>query len=288
MLQNNLFCTVLRDAQRTKTAVAAINVLNDLTARAVVKAAEKAFRPVILQPSTGTVRRYGVEAFARLVENVRAAATVPVVLHLDHCTVDTLARECVRAGWNSVMMDYSALSYEENVARTRRMADYAHIYGVAVEGEIGVIQGVEENVSHDTASLASYEETVNYLETTGIDAVAPAIGTAHGVYAKHPELNFTLVERLRSQCVPIVIHGGTGLPTQDFERLIACGAAKINISTALKQAYLGAARSALKQDGITPLGFDEAVEISCCARMEAFIRLFANEKVDVYADELSC
>lgn len=288
MLQNNLFCTVLRDAQQTKTAVAAINILNDLTTRAVVKAAERAFRPVILQPSTGTVRRYGAEAFARLAGSVRKAAEVPVVLHLDHCTDDTLARQCVRAGWDSVMMDYSALPYEENVTRTRRMADYAHIYGVAVEGEIGVIQGVEEDIAHMTASLASYEETMDYIAQTGIDAVAPAIGTAHGVYAKHPELNFTLVEKLRSQPVPIVIHGGTGLSIGDFERLIACGAAKINISTALKQAYLGAAQKALMQNDITPLGFDEAVETGCCARMEAFIRLFANEKVDVYADQLPC
>lgn len=286
MLQNNLFCMVLRDAQKTKTAVAAINILNDLTARAVVKAAEKAFRPVILQPSCGTVRRYGVEAFARLAESVRKTAAVPAVLHLDHCTDDTLARQCVRAGWDSVMMDYSALPLEENIMRTRRMADYAHLYGVAVEGEIGVIQGVEEDIVHQEAALASYEETMDFIEKTGIDAVAPAIGTAHGVYTSHPKLNFELVERLNCQPVPVVIHGGTGLAIEDFERLIACGAAKINISTALKQAYLGSARNALLQDKITPLGFDDAVETGCSARMEAFIRLFANERVDVYADQL--
>lgn len=286
MLQKNLFCTVLKNAQQTKTAIAAINVFNDLTSRAVVKAAERVFRPVILQPSTGTVRRYGVEAFARLAENAKAAAQVPVVLHLDHCTDDNLARACVRAGWDSVMMDFSTLPYEENVKRTRRMVDYAHIYGVAVEGEIGIIRGIEEEVSHDTASLATYEETADYIRETGIDAIAPAIGTAHGVYETQPELDFALVEQLGNQPVPVVIHGGTGLSNEDFERLIACGAAKINISTALKQVYLGAVRSALEQKNLTPLGFDDAVEKACCARIEAFIRLFASEKVDVYADQL--
>ena len=286
MLQNNLLCALLRDARQTGTAIAAINVLNDLTTRAVVKAAERSFRPVILQPSTGTVRRYGVEAFARLADSVRKSAEVPVVLHLDHCTDDTLARQCVRAGWDSVMMDYSALSYEENVFRTRRMVDYAHLHGVAVEGEIGVIRGVEEDISHETTALASYDETVSYIRETGVDAIAPAIGTAHGVYETQPELNFSLVERLKSQPVPIVIHGGTGLSNEDFIRLIACGAAKINISTALKQAYLGAARGALERMDISPLGFDDAVQQACCARIEAFIRLFAKEKVDVYADQL--
>jgi len=283
----NLFCRVLRDAQQTGTAVAAVNVLNHLTARAVIRAAERALRPVILQPSAGTVKRHGVKPFARMIEGLRVEACVPVVLHLDHCTDETLARECIRAGWDSVMMDFSARPFEENAALTRRVADYAHLNGVAVEGEIGVIAGVEDDIVHDAACPASFREAVEYLQKTGIDAVAPAIGTAHGVYTGRPKLDFELVRQLGHHYVPVVVHGGTGLPEDDFKRLIECGAAKINISTALKQVYLGTAREALENGAIAPLDFDKAVEEACSSQMEAFIRLFAKEEVGVYDSELS-
>jgi fructose-bisphosphate aldolase class II len=282
-LKNNLFCRVLHDAEQTGTAVAAVNILNHITAEAVVKAAENVMRPIILQPSMGTVRRYGPTAFARMVQSVREESCVSVVLHLDHCTDEKLARECVRVGWDSVMMDYSSRPFAENVALTRQMVDYAHTHNVAVEGEIGVISGVEDNITNKRSNLASFEETLNYMEKSGIDAVAPAIGTAHGVYTGPPELNYALVEKLGHRYVPVVVHGGSGLPEEDFTKLITCGASKINLSTVLKQAYLGAARRALEDDKITPLAFDQKVEDACRARIEAFIRLFAGEEVKVYA-----
>ncbi len=286
-MKKSLLCKILRDAQQTGTAVAAVNVLNHITARAVIHAAERASRPVILQPSTGTVRRYGVEAFVRMIEELRADARVPVVLHLDHCTDEALAKACIQAGWDSVMMDFSSRPFDENVALTRRIVDYAHDHGVAVEGEIGVISGVEDDIVHDDARLATIEETVDYLQQSGIDAVAPAIGTAHGVYVDRPKLNFNLVKQLNLLDVLVVVHGGSGLPEKDFKRLIGCGAAKINLSTTLKITYLGAARKALEDEEITPLDFDQAVEDACSAQVEAFIRLFANEKVRVYGSKLS-
>ncbi len=286
-MKENLFCKILRDAQKSGTAVAAVNILNHLTARAVVHAAERASRPIILQPSTGTVRRYGVEAFARMIEELRADAHVPVVLHLDHCTDEALARACIQEGWDSVMMDFSSRPFDENVMLTRRIVDYAHGRGVAVEGEIGVIAGVEDDIAHDDARLASIEETVDYLQHSAIDAVAPAIGTAHGVYVGRPKLNFNLVKQLSRLDVLVVVHGGTGLPEKDFKRLIECGAAKINLSTTLKLTYMGAARKALQNEKITPLDFDQAVEKACSTQMEAFIRLFANEEVHVYGSEFS-
>lgn len=277
-MENNLFCRILKDAQNTGTAVASINILNHATTRAVVAAASRAYRPVIIQPSTGTVKRYGVQELKKMVESVRAYATVPVALHLDHCRDEDLARACILAGWDSVMVDYSALPFAENVAKTRRTADFAHLHGVAVEGEIGVISGVEEDVSADHNRLASLEETVSYIEKSGVDAVAPAIGTAHGVYTGRPVLNFDLVQQLGYRYVPVVVHGGTGLTDEEFCKLIACGAAKINISTALKQVYLGTSRTMLMDEKIAPVPFDQAVEEACSASMERFIRLFAGEK----------
>lgn len=215
-----------------------------------------------------------------MINTLRARATVPVVLHLDHCSDEELARACVQGGWDSVMVDYSSLPFEQNVRLTRRIADYAHIYGVAVEGEIGIISGVEDDISHETACPATLEETMAYVEQTGIDAVAPSIGTAHGVYAARPELNFELIRQLGGRDVSIVIHGGTGLPKEDFQKLIGYGAVKINISTALKQIYLSASRQAL-DGGYAPVEVDLRVEQDCSRQMEAFIRLFAGEEVDV-------
>lgn len=285
-MNNNLFCRILRDAGQAGTAVAAVNILNHVTGRAVVKAAENALRPIILQPSAGTVRRYGVEAFAQMVESIRKNSCVSVVLHLDHCTDEMLARACIKAGWDSVMVDYSSRPFAENVSLTRRTVDYAHANGVAVEGEIGIISGVEDDIVHHKACPATLEETQKYIELSGVDAVAPAIGTAHGIYTSKPELNFRLVEELGHRFVPVVVHGGTGLSEEDFTRLIQCGAAKINISTALKKVYLGSARKALADLEVAPLDFDKQVETACTFQMEAFIRLFAGEEVKVYDREL--
>jgi fructose-bisphosphate aldolase class II len=285
--QDNLFCRILADAQNTNTAVAAINILNHNTARAVVQAAEVVSRPVILQPSTATVHHYGPKALYDLLSSVRAFADVPVAIHLDHCADEALAKTCIEVGWDSVMMDYSALPFDKNVAFTRRMVEYAHSRGVAVEGEIGVISGVEDDIAHENTCLATFEETVDFIVQTGVDAIAPAIGTAHGFYNGVPKLNFKLVEQLGRKYAPVVVHGGTGLPENDFIKLITCGAAKINISTALKQVYLATARKALQDNTVTPVDFDKKVETFCSSAMENFIRLFAKEEVKVYVSELS-
>lgn len=281
--KENLFCRVLREAKRSGTAVAAINILNDITARAAVEAATRASRPIILQPSVATVKKYGVKQMAGIVNNIRSEASVPVVLHLDHCRDEELAKECIKAGWDSVMMDYSAKPFDMNVQLTSYMVGFAHKYGVAVEGEIGVIQGVEDDISHSVSSPASLEDTLEFVRMTGVDAVAPAIGTAHGLYKGRPELNFDLVEKLGVEHIPVVVHGGTGLSKENFQQLIRCGAAKINISTALKCTYLDSAREALKKEDISPNEFDRLVQDACSAMIEAFVRLFANEEVDVYA-----
>ena len=274
---DNLFTTILTQARSTKTAAAAINTLNHLTTIAIVRAAERAERDIILQPSTGTVLAYGIDGMLGMVDAVRKGASVRVSLHLDHCRDEALARACVDAGWDSVMVDYSALPYEENAAKTRAMVTYAHARGVTVEGEIGVIAGVEDDIHSEHAAPATFEDTMNFVSYTGIDAVAPAIGTAHGVYKTEPKLNFDLVERFGAVDVPLVVHGGTGLAADVFLRLIRLGAAKINISTALKKAYLGACRTHLAQEKIAPVDFDLAVRKDCEDEMYRYIALFGRK-----------
>ncbi|MCI8795772.1 MAG: class II fructose-bisphosphate aldolase [Dorea sp.] len=280
-MESNRFIRVLSEARQTGKAIAAINILNYNTGSAVVLAAHRANRPVILQPSVGTVRRYGVETVAGMTGILREMTNVPVVLHLDHCMDEDLAFACIRAGWDSVMVDYSGEDFQDNVERTKRAVEYAHSYGAAVEGEIGVISGVEDEIVKEKEHPASLEETIRYLQETQVDAIAPAIGTAHGQYKEPPRLNFELVEKLRGYNVPIVVHGGTGLSEGDFRRLTACGAAKINISTALKKVYLDSARSHLGDTKISPLEFDRRVEEACSEEMEKFIRLFANEDIRI-------
>ena len=282
-MHENLFLRILTDCRRTRTAAAAVNILNHLTMRAVVHAAVLAKRPLILQPSTATVRRFGVRAFAEMAAPFRANAGVPIALHLDHCRDAQLAMDCVDAGWDSVMVDYSALPYEENADQTRQIVRYAHERGVAVEGEIGRIAGVEDDISNDAELFASFDDTIRFLSDTGVDAIAPAIGTMHGLYTAEPKLNYDLVRRLSDADALVVVHGGTGLPEADFRRLIDCGAVKCNVSTALKHAYLDTAREALTRERLSPLEFDQLVEDACAAKLGAYIRLFGNEEVSLDA-----
>lgn len=274
---DNLFTSILTQARSTKTAAAAINTLNHLTTIAIVRAAERAERDVILQPSTGTVLAYGIEGMLGMINAVRKGTCVRASLHLDHCRDEQLARACVDAGWDSVMVDYSALPYEQNAEKTRAMVLYAHSRGVTVEGEIGVIAGVEDDIHSEYSAPATFEDTMRFVADTGIDAVAPAIGTAHGVYKTEPKLNFELVEQFGKADVPLVVHGGTGLSAEVFSRLIHLGAAKINISTALKKAYLGACKMKLTGEKLAPVDFDMAVCKDCESEMFRFIALFGGK-----------
>lgn len=271
---DNLFTGILSAAKATRTAAAAINTINHSTTIAIVRAAERAGRDVIIQPSTGTVTAYGVQGMLRMIDAVRNGASVRVSLHLDHCRDEALAKRCVDAGWDSVMVDYSALPYEENVAKTRAMVEYAHAKNVTVEGEIGVIAGVEDDIQSEHSILATFEDTMRFVSETGIDAVAPAIGTAHGVYKTAPKLNFELVERFGGEEIPLVVHGGTGLSAEVFRRLIQLGAAKVNISTALKKKYLGTSRTLLADEKAAPVEFDTAVRKACEDEMYRYIALF--------------
>ncbi len=146
------------------------------------------------------------------------------------------------------------------------------------EGEIGVISGVEDDISSDKQKAATFDDTVDFIERSGIDAIAPAIGTAHGVYKNAPKLNWELIEQIGKLEIPLVVHGGTGLSEETFHKLISLGAAKINISTALKNVYLGTSKKLLA-DKIAPVPFDVAVYEACRNEMEKYIRLFAGEDI---------
>ena len=280
-MKTKTFLEELQAAKEGRYAVGAFNIFNHLSARAVVHAAEELDVPVILQTSVVTVKEFGPAGLADMLRPLAENASVNVLIHLDHCQDIKLAKACVDAGWDAVMFDGSRLPFEENTAGCREVVEYAHKKGVQVEGEIGRIVGVEDavKVSEGDASLAGLEDSVRFVRESGIDAVAPAIGTAHGVYIGTPKINFDLVARLKEAVqAPVVIHGGTGLSEETFRRLICSGGAKVNVSTAVKHAYLDTCREYFREypDKVDPIGFDRylshAIEAAAKKHMEIFTK----------------
>lgn len=275
-MENNRFLKILNLAKEKGIAVGAVNIFNFLTADAAASAANELGVNLIIQTSAGTVEHFGAQKLYDMVNAVRNNVDIEVALHLDHCRNKELGRLCADTGWDSIMMDFSHLPFEENVAATREMAEYAHARNIAIEGEIGVISGVEEDVVADEEVAADYDGTMQFVKLTGIDAIAPAIGTAHGVYKGIPKLNFDLVEQLGKEATPVVIHGGTGLSAETFQRLIALGGRKINISTLVKNTYLDTVKELMTSDRkFSPIPFDVEVQKAVQAAIKAHLAVFS-------------
>ncbi len=237
-----------RHAREHGYAVAAVNVLDDLSLRAVVAAAVEASSPVIVQFSVKTVRSIGVDLTTTMFRAAAAPAPVPVALHLDHCPHRDVIDTVVAAGWSSVLFDASDRDLEQAERETAEVVALAHAAGVEVESEIENIVGVEDGIGSDVAAHAYDVRTlVEVAERTGADLLAPQLGTAHGQYTRAPVL---LPDRVRELAAltdrPIVLHGGTGLAEADFRAFIDAGVSKINISTGLKLAYMQAAEEHLR------------------------------------------
>lgn len=233
---------ILNDARENKYAVGAFNIVNYLTAKAVVDAAEDLNAPVILQTSVKTVKQFGIEEFMAFLKPICEMAKVDVAVHLDHCTDKEYAKKCIDAGWSSIMFDGSKTPLEENIKNTLEVKEYIGNKDISLEGEVGSIVGVEDDivVHKDDAAYATKEDCERYLKETEVDALAPAIGTAHGVYKGEIRLNYDLFKSIDEiSKAPLVLHGGTGLSDEMFNKLIDLGASKVNISTAIKIAYCG-------------------------------------------------
>lgn len=228
------------DALEHGYGIAAINIVDGLSLQAVVDAAVETSSPLIVQTSVKTVRSIGLDVVKALFDSVVKAAPVPVSLHLDHCPDRAVISACLAGGWNSVLFDASALPVEENQRQTIEVVAEARSFGAHVEGEIEGITGVEDGVGSDEESdRQTLEVAIRFIEATGIDVFAPAIGNAHGVYRSAPDLDFQRVSDLAASTgVPMALHGGTGLSIEQFQDLISRGCAKVNISTALKMAYM--------------------------------------------------
>ncbi len=235
---------LLQEAEREKRAVGAFNVSGIEMIYGVMQAAEAPQTPVILQVAQKRLATTPLPLLGKAMLAAAEQSPLPVCVHLDHGETEDCVRLALDLGFSSVMYDGSLLPTAEGIRRTAEMARLAHGYGASCEGEIGVL-GRSETGEETGARYPDPEEAVLFAAETGVDALAVAIGNAHGVYAGTPVFHFEVLDRIREKCaVPLVLHGGTGSSEENFRRCIASGVRKINIATALFQAAAGAAMEA--------------------------------------------
>ncbi len=261
---------MLLEATEEKYAVGAFNVSNFIQMQAVIQAAVSNKSPVIIQTSVTPSRFRRPEVVASVFTAMAAEAPVPICLHIDHCNDVDYCKACADAGYTNIMIDASHHDFDENIRQTRAVSDYCHARGVSVEGELGTVSGVEDQVvvAEDAAQLCDPDMAVEFVQKTRIDLLAPAIGTAHGVYkTKAPVLDFdrlaTIAEKINGNGpeTPLVIHGGTGLSEDTVKRLVSLGGSKFNVSTELKHCLIDTTYDYLtaNRDEYDPGKLDKAV-----------------------------
>lgn len=231
---------LLEHAQENKYAVGAFNVNNMEIIQAIIEAAEETQSPVILQASQGGLKYAGVEYIAGLGKIAAHNASVPVAIHLDHGTDFEQIMQCIRHGFTSVMIDASKHQLDENIAMTKKVVEVAHAVGVSVEAELGKIGGTEDDITVDAreATFTDPEEAKRFVEETGVDSLAIAIGTAHGPYKGEPKLDFDRLGVIRGKIdTCIVLHGSSGVPEEALKKAISMGVSKINIDTDVRMAF---------------------------------------------------
>ena len=241
---------VLTTALAEHSAVPAFATYNLEMVQAVVAAAEQTGRPVIMLAGSSHFHHAGRSALISLALHAAHESTAMVGVHLDHCRDLAEIEQCVRAGYSSVMVDGSHLPFEDNIALTRAAVALAHPAGAWVEAELGAVPG-DEDVSTDAApsqTMTDPLEAAEFVERTGVDALAVAVGNVHGLTSTPVSLDLERLGSIRDAVtVPLVLHGASGLPEAQLSGAIRCGVAKININTELRQAYLAAVQTALPQ-----------------------------------------
>ena len=251
---------MLNKALEGKYAVGQFNINNLEWTQAILGAAEEEKSPVILGVSEGAARHMGgfytvVKMVEGLIHDMKI--TVPVAIHLDHGSSFDKCKEAIDAGFTSVMIDDSHSPIEKNIETTKKVVEYAHSKGVSVEAEVGMVGGQEDDVVGDVM-YAKLDDCVRIVKETGIDTLAPALGSVHGPYKGEPNLGFKEMEEIRDAVkLPLVLHGGTGIPTHDIKKSISLGTSKINVNTENQIAFAKVVREVLaaKPDAYDPRTF---------------------------------
>jgi len=240
-------------ADKNGFAVGAFNATESSLFRSVVEEAEKQNAPAIIQVAPGEFD-FATREFYSYVRERLANSKVPFVLHLDHGKTVEECMRAIQAGFTSVMLDGSRLSFEENAAITRQMVDLAHMVNVSVEGELGTIGAVSNSDEGGVENViyTNPEEVVEFVSKTGVDCLAVAIGTAHGIYPKGfvPKLQLDLLKEIKNvSSVPLVLHGGSNNSDEEIKKACHIGIAKVNISSDFKYAFFKKVNEVIEETG---------------------------------------
>lgn len=277
---------MLEKAKANKHGIVAFNVHSFDSIFWVLEAAAALKSPVILQTTVGTVKSLKAENIVRVAKAAAEHFNIPTGLHLDHCTDYDVIKEAIRAGYTSVMIDASMHPFDENVARTKEVVALAKTLGVNIEAELGKVGGVEDDivVAEEDAQKAIPEECKLFVEQTGVPTLAPAIGTAHGIYKGKPEIDFDRIEEIAKMVdVPLVLHGGSAVPEEDVRRCVELGMAKVNVSTELKNAYSEAIRQhfTAAPENLDPRAYLQKAKEAAIDMAKSKIRMVGSENTVV-------
>jgi tagatose 1,6-diphosphate aldolase GatY/KbaY len=241
---------LLLDSQRDGYAVPAFNVENMEMAMAVIESAEKMKSPVIIQTTPSTIRYASARMYRSIVATLAREVGIPVAMHLDHGESFEMAVSAIRDGYTSIMIDGSRHCFEKNIALTQKVVEVGHACGIPIEGEIGKIGGKEDGFDGNGGdSNTNPQQALEFVKRTGVDSLAVAIGTAHGIYKGTPNINIGRLEEIRKVVdVPLVLHGTTGVDGDIVMKCINAGICKVNYATELRIAYSDGIKEALKKD----------------------------------------
>ena len=282
--------------KKGKYAVGLFNAVTLELARGIIAAAEETGSPVIMGTAEVLLPYGPMEELSYFLIPMAKKAKVPVVIHFDHGLTKDACLKALDLGFSSIMYDCSTDSYDENVEKVREMADIAHSYGATIEGELGHVgdnEGSHEGSSHMEDPSKFYTDPAqakDFVDKTGVDALAIAVGTAHGAYKLPPKLDFERIKTIANTIdVPLVLHGGSGLKDEDFKKAINCGISKVNIFTDINIAAVEAEFRAFEymEKGIIDLvpAAVQAVKMEVRKKMELFgsVGQVYSNKADIHA-----
>ncbi|WDV46059.1 class II fructose-1,6-bisphosphate aldolase [Clostridiaceae bacterium M8S5] len=254
---------LMKHAHENNYAVGAFNVNNMEIVQAIIEAAEETQSPVIMQASQGGLKYAGVEYIAEMAKIAAKNASVPVAIHLDHGTDFVQIMQCIRNGFTSVMIDASKHDLDKNIEITKNIAEIAHAVGVSVEAELGKIGGTEDDITVDDkdATFTDPDEAARFVNETGVDFLAIAVGTAHGPYKGEPKLDFDRIKVIKDKLnIPLVLHGSSGVPEESIKKAVSLGINKINIDTDIRMAFSNAVRKFVNEN---PDAYDPRKIVGC-------------------------
>ncbi|MBL1227296.1 class II aldolase [Enterococcus sp. BWR-S5] len=230
--------TLLEIIKERKVIAGAFNTTNLETTVGILQAVEKSGIPTFIQVAPTNISLAGYEYIVDMVSRYAENMDTPVALHLDHGKKFEDVKKSIRAGFTSVMIDGAAYDFEENIAFTKKAVDFAKAYGVPVEAELGAILGKEDDHVSEVDSKTNPEQVKEFVERTGCNMLAVSVGNVHGL-EEEPCIDFELLKEINEVSpVPLVIHGGSGIPDEHIQRMVAFNVAKINIASDLRQSYI--------------------------------------------------